>query len=96
MVRITARHAYTLILQRYGIIVDTIGPRSNPPVRYLVHCARCDRAFWQAARDAPVPEHSRWDRRATTQHAAESRCDGSVQPGYWIAEGAGPLTGWPR
>jgi hypothetical protein len=64
-------------------------------VRYLVRCGRCDRAFWQDGRDVPVPEHSRWQRRVTAQRDSGSRCDGSMRQGYWIAEGEGPLVGWP-
>jgi hypothetical protein len=56
-------------------------------VRYLVRCARCDRAFWQDSRDVPVPEHSRWERRVAVHRDTGSRCDGSMQRGYWIAEG---------
>ena len=64
-------------------------------VRYLVRCARCDRAFWQDSRDAPVPEHTRWERRVTAHRDTGRRCDGSMRRGYWIAEGEGPLADWP-
>ena len=64
-------------------------------VRYLVRCARCDRAFWQDSRDVPVPEHSRWERRVTAHRDTGSRCDGSMRRGYWIAEGEDPLPDWP-
>lgn len=57
---------------------------------YLVRCARCDRAFWQAERDAAVPEHSRWDRRIVVGADEKSRCEGSAHPGYWIGEGEDP------
>jgi hypothetical protein len=63
--------------------------------RYLVHCSACDRAFWQAEQDAPLPEHSRWERRAVAHHDTRQRCDGSARRGHWIAEGEGPPTGWP-
>jgi hypothetical protein len=65
-------------------------------VRYLVRCLRCDRAFWQAERDAPVPVHTSWDRRRVGSGHSKGRCSGSERPGYWIAEGEGPLTDWPR
>jgi hypothetical protein len=55
-------------------------------VRYLVCCARCDRAFWQDSRDVPVPERSRWERRVAVHRDTGSRCDGGVRRGYWIAE----------
>lgn len=63
---------------------------------YLVRCARCDRAFWQEDRGAPVPDHARWDRRSDRASEATDRCPGSERPGHWIAEGDGPLTSWPR
>ena len=64
-------------------------------VRYLVRCARCDRAFWQANHDALLPEHTRWERRVTAHRDTGRRCDGSMRRGYWIAEGEGPLANWP-
>jgi hypothetical protein len=65
-------------------------------MRYLVRCTRCDRAFWQPKRDAPVPAHGRWDRQRTAHLESEIRCEGSGKPGHWIGEGEGPITGWPR
>ena len=64
-------------------------------VRYLVRCARCDRAFWQDSREMPVPEHSRWERRVAVHLDTGSHCDGSMRRGYWIAEGEGAPTDWP-
>lgn len=65
-------------------------------MRYLVRCARCDRAFWLPERGAALPAHNRWDRRAEDEcdedhcqsldeHDTE-HCRGSAQPGYWIGE----------
>jgi len=69
----------------------TMHPSRGHPARFLVRCARCDRAFWQAARDAPVPVHSRWERRANARSDTGKLCDGAGRPGHWIAEGEGPL-----
>ncbi|HZS87306.1 MAG TPA: hypothetical protein VFE42_07445 [Chloroflexota bacterium] len=66
------------------------------PMRYLVRCRQCDRAFWRPERDTPVPAHGRWDRRSAAHGESEGRCEGSARPGYWIGEGEGPITGWPR
>jgi len=63
-------------------------------MRYLVRCDHCDRAFWRDARDAPIPAHNRWERRATAHRDRQARCDGSGREGVWVAEGEGPLTGW--
>jgi hypothetical protein len=65
-------------------------------VRYLVRCLRCDRAFWQDDRAGPVPVHAPWDRRRVATGHPEGRCSGGERSGYWIAEGEGPLTDWPR
>jgi hypothetical protein len=59
---------------------------------YLVRCADCDRAFWQDVRDAPVPEHGRWERRAFAHRDMGARCDGSGGEGVWVAEGEGSPT----
>jgi hypothetical protein len=64
-------------------------------MRYLVRCLVCDRAFWLEAREAPVPLHSRWNRRLQRAQADGDRCGGSACPGFWIGEGDGPLAGWP-
>ena len=63
---------------------------------YLVRCADCDRAFWQDARDEPVPEHGRWERRTFAHHDTGTRCDGSGGGGVWVAEGGGllPIRGY--
>jgi hypothetical protein len=63
--------------------------------QYLVHCAACDRAFWQDEQDAPLPAHSAWERRAATTYETGPYCEGSLRAGEWIAEGDGPLTGRP-
>ncbi len=65
-------------------------------MRYLVRCIRCDHAFWQAERVASLPEHNAWERHATAHLERTTRCKGGGGPGYWIAEGEGPIGGWPR
>jgi hypothetical protein len=65
-------------------------------VRYFVRCSCCDRAFWLAERATLLPEHHAWERQAAGHQERTDRCEGSKNPGIWIGEGAGPISGWPR